>query len=186
MNIVAIYGSPRRGGNSDIMLDTFLSEADPDDQVIKIIPADRQINPCRGCRACEKSGVCVINDKMKYWFDQLLQADRVVISAPIFFYGFPSTLKALIDRSQVLWSRKYLLKETMKLKKGFLLAVGATQGKKLFEGVILTTRFFYDGFNCNYQGEVVFRGFDKKAEITTCFSCLEEIRNAANQFLSIS
>jgi len=182
MNVVALYGSPRRDGNSDSMLDVFLAERNSDDTLIKIIPSELNFSHCRGCRLCEKTGVCAINDEMNGVAETLLQADRVVIGAPIFFYSFPASLKALIDRSQVLWSRKYLLKEEMKLKKGFLLAVGATRGKKLFEGVILTTRFFFDGFNCEYQGEVVFRGFDKKAEISNCLLCLDEIRGAAQRF----
>jgi multimeric flavodoxin WrbA len=182
VNIVAIYGSPRRGGNSDVMLDVFLSSVQPTDTIIKIIPSELSFSQCRGCRVCEKTGVCVFDDEIKKVSNHLLQADRVIISAPIFFYGFPSALKALIDRSQVLWSRKYLLKEGMKLKKGFLLAVGATQGKKLFDGVILSSRFFFDGFHCKYQGEVVFRGFDKKAEIKNCLACLEEIQKAAQNF----
>lgn len=182
MNIVAIYGSPRRGGNSDVMLDLFLSRVQLPDTIVKIIPSEMEFSQCKGCRACEKTGVCVIDDEIKMVSNHLLQADRVIISSPIFFYGFPSALKALIDRSQVLWSRKYLLKEEMKPKKGFLLAIGATQGKKLFDGVILTSRYFFDGFHCEYQGEVVFRGFDKKAEIKNCSTCLEEIRKAAQKF----
>jgi len=162
VNIVAIYGSPRRDGNSDVMLDVFLSQLNSQNTILKIIPSEMDLSQCRGCRACEKTGVCVIDDEMKTASEILLQADRVIISTPIFFYGFPSALKALIDRTQVLWSRKYLLKKKMKPKKGFLLAVGATRGKKLFDGVILTTRFFFDGFNCEYQGDIVFRGFDKR------------------------
>jgi multimeric flavodoxin WrbA len=182
VNVVAIYGSPRRGGNSDVMLDVFLSPVQPTDTIIRIIPSEMKFSQCKGCRACEKTGVCVIDDEIKTVSNHLLQADRVIISAPIFFYGFPSALKALIDRSQVLWSRKYLLKEDLKPKMGFLLAIGATQGKKLFEGVILTSRFYFDGFNCKYQGKVVFRGFDKKAEIKNCQACLEEIKKAAQKF----
>ena len=183
MNIVAIYGSPRRGGNSDSMLDVFLAERDSDDTLIKIIPSELNFSHCHGCRFCEKTGHCAINDEMNGVAETLLQADRVVIGAPIFFYSFPAPLKALIDRSQVLWSRKYFLKEEMKPKKGFLLAVGATKGQKLFEGVVLTTRFFFDGFGCEYQGELVFRGFDKKGDILNCLECIEEIHQAACIFM---
>ena len=119
MNIVAIYGSPRRGGNSDVMLDVFLSPVQPTDTIIRIIPSEMKFSQCKGCRACEKTGVCVIDDEIKTVSNHILQADRVIISAPIFFYGFPSALKALIDRSQVLWSRRYLLKEELKPKKDF-------------------------------------------------------------------
>ncbi|MCX6089688.1 MAG: flavodoxin family protein [Candidatus Atribacteria bacterium] len=183
MEVVAIYGSPRRGGNSEVMMDTFLQEVNPSDRVNRIVASQLHLGFCRGCRSCENTGHCVQKDDMSQVVEFLLLADRVVVSSPVFFYAFPSSLKVLIDRIQVLWSRKYLLKEEMKPKKGFLLAVGATKGKKLFDGIILTTRFFFDGFGCKYSGECVFRGYDKKGEIADCRECREEIRQAACSFL---
>ena len=112
--------------------------------------------------------------------EKLLEADKVVLSSPVFFYGFPASLKALVDRAQVFWSRKYKMGEKFKPKEGFLLAVGATSGEKLFEGMVLTTRYFSMPGDVNIE-EVFFRGFDQGA-IGECQECLEEIKEAGRSF----
>ncbi|HSV32402.1 MAG TPA: flavodoxin family protein [Atribacteraceae bacterium] len=184
MNIFAIMGSPRRGGNTEVMLDTFLAEAGEGFQLTLVIPSELRIHSCRGCRVCERTGECVIDDDMERVAGDILGADRIVVATPVFFYGLPASLKTLVDRTQFLWSRKYFLKQDYPPKKGFLLSVGATGGKKLFAGVILTTRYFFDSFNCAYTGELVFRGFDRKGEIAGCASCLLDIRQAAKTFFA--
>jgi hypothetical protein len=76
----------------------------------------------------------------------------------------------LIDRCQALWSRKYILKDESlgkkgKRRKGFLISVGATKGQKVFDGAILTAKYFFDVLNAEYAGELVFRGIDAKGDI---------------------
>ena len=181
--IVALMGSPRRGGNSEILLDAFLAQRHEGDPCVKLIPVEMDLGFCRGCRFCERMGHCVLHDEMETVYRVLLEADKVVVSAPVFFYGFPAHFKALIDRTQVLWARRYLFKEPMKPKEGFLLSVGATRGEKLFEGVTLTTKYFFDAFGCHYRGGLFFRGFDAKGSIRECSSCLCEVEEAGKSFL---
>ncbi|MEN3185614.1 MAG: flavodoxin family protein [Atribacterota bacterium] len=181
--VVAIMGSPRRGGNSEILLRAFLSGISPNMTLTTLVPSEMDLGFCRGCRFCERMYTCVVQDEMEKIYQILLEADKVVLSAPVFFYGFPAHLKALIDRTQPLWARRYLLKETMKPKEGFLLAVGATRGERLFEGVILTTKYFFDAFGCQYQGGLFFRGFDAKGAIAACTPCLQEVEEAGKSFL---
>ena len=183
MKIVAIMGSPRRGGNSDIMLDAFLSPRDSLHSLEWIVPSRLNLGFCRGCRFCEAMGRCILRDDMDEVGEKLLEADKVVLSSPVFFYGFPASLKALVDRAQVFWSRKYKMGEKFKPKEGFLLAVGATSGGKLFEGIVLTTRYFFDAWGCEYRGGLFFRGFDQKGAIGECQECLEEIKEAGRSFL---
>ena len=75
--------------------------------------------------------------------------------------------KALIDRSQALWARKYVLKQKPPngTRKGAFIAVGATKGDKLFEGSILTVRYFFNTIGVKYSDELLIRGVDKKGEI---------------------
>lgn len=183
MKIVAIMGSPRRNGNSEILLRTFLSAQPQGSSVTVLVPLEMHLEFCRGCRFCEQMGSCVIRDDMEKVYPLLCEADRVVVSAPVFFYGFPAHLKALIDRTQPLWARRYLLKEVMSPKKGFLLAVGATRGQRLFEGVVLTTRYFFDAFGCTYENGLFFRGFDVKGSIADCSQCLRDAEEAGKSFL---
>jgi multimeric flavodoxin WrbA len=132
-------GSPRKGGNSDLLLDAFLAGAGEGGAVWnKISVCDLEISPCLECLDCETTGECVIKDGMEEIYRRLLEADRIVIASPIFFYGLPAQLKALIDRGQALWYRKREERETA--KKGFALLLGATRGKNLFEGSLFTIR----------------------------------------------
>ncbi len=184
MEIIAIMGSPRRGGNCEVLLDEFLRERGKIQEVKTLIPAQMDIGFCRGCRSCESTGHCVLSDDMQGAADLLMGCKGVILSAPVFFYGFPASMKAFIDRMQFLWSRKYFLKKQFEEKKGFLLSVGATRGKRLFEGVKLTTRYFFDSFGCEYSGDAFFRGFDRKGEIAQCGECLQEVRIKATDFFT--
>jgi multimeric flavodoxin WrbA len=103
-------------------------------------------------------------------YPKLLEADIIILASPIFFYGITAWAKALIDRCQALWSRKYILKDESlgkkgKRRKGFLISVGATKGQKVFDGAILTAKYFFDVLNAEYAGELVFRGIDAKGDI---------------------
>lgn len=110
-NVIAIAGSPRRHGNSETLLD-WVSESMVETgniKIEKIVVNECEIKPCLGCNACEKLNKCVIRDYFDILHDKLLDADCILISAPVYCLGLPSGLKALIDRAQVFRSRKYVL-----------------------------------------------------------------------------
>lgn len=182
LKVLGIRGSPRRGGNSDQLLDWFLSGVVGKDEVDVLTPSQLRIHFCRGCRYCESTGFCVIKDDMTEIMAKLLAADRVVVSTPVFFYGLPASLKALVDRVQPLWARRYIFGEKMPEKSGFLLAVGATRGERLFEGVVLTVRYFFDAFGCVYRGGLFFRGFDVRGAVEECAACQEEVKASGRYF----
>jgi len=139
-----------------------------------------EINPCTGCGNCETKGVCIFEDDFTHIFLPAIEkADIIVISSPIYFYAFPSKLKALIDRIQVLWSRKYRLKMDEfkgRERKGILLAVGATGGKDLFDGLRLTAKYFFDAADIKYEQELCYRGIDEKGEMASHPTVLEDIK----------
>lgn len=112
ISVLAISGSPRRHGNSEQLMDWVLSSMmnQPDVSVQKITLVDADIRPCRGCNACEKLNRCVIRDGMDQLHDQIIKADCIVVSSPIYCMSVCSQVKALIDRAQVFRSRKYVLK----------------------------------------------------------------------------
>jgi len=180
--ILGIHGSPREGGNSDILLGECLQgarSAGAGTQTIRA--AALQIGGCRNCGSCQTTGECVFTDDMQKVYPLLDAASRVVISTPIFFYSFPAQLKALIDRAQARWSRRQLTKSAEQRKHydsghGYLLAVGATRGKNLFEGVELTARYFYDALDMQYCGGVFFRGVDEKGAIREKSEALSRAR----------
>ncbi len=168
MRILGIMGSPRIGGNTDLLLNEALKGAEGQGAETERIVVDRlKIAPCREYYGCLKDGNCVIRDDMDAIYLQLLQADGIILASPMFFYGLTSQAKALIDRSQALWARKYVLKQKPpnSTRRGAFIAVGATKGDKLFEGSILTMRYFFNTIGVKYTEELLVRSIDRKGEI---------------------
>ncbi len=168
MKVLGIMGSPRIKGNTDLLLDAALDGAKSQGAGIEKLVVDKlNIAPCKEYYGCLKDGNCVIRDDMDQVYPTLLEADRVIIASPIFFYGVSSQLKALIDRSQALWARKYVLKQNPpdSGRKGAFIAVGATRGQKLFDGSILTIKYFFKTIGVHYADELLIPGVDKRGEI---------------------
>jgi multimeric flavodoxin WrbA len=171
MRVLGLFGSPRRGGNTELLLEEALKGAESEGaEVERIYLSDYTITPCKECHGCDQTGHCVILDDMQKIYPRLLEADIIILASPIFFYGVTAWAKALIDRSQALWARKYLLKDPSlgkegKKRKGFLISVGATKGQKVFEGAVLTAKYFFDVLNAEYMGELLFKGVEAKGDI---------------------
>lgn len=161
-------GSPRIKGNTDLLLDEALRGAQSQGAEVEKLVVDKlNIAPCREYYRCLKDGNCAIRDDMDDIYPKLLDADRVIVASPIFFYGLTSQVKALIDRSQAIWARKYVLKQNLpdSGRKGAFIAVGATRGEKLFDGSILTVKYFFKTIGVKYVDELLIPGVDKKGEI---------------------
>lgn len=190
MMILGINGSPRQKGNSEYLMSIFMAEMKRKGHDTRILSAPRlKIKPCIGCGNCETKGVCIFNDEFTSIFlPEMIRADGVVISSPVYFYGFPAALKALIDRIQVMWSRKYRLKLGEfqgRNRKGILLAAGATKGKDLFDGMKLTARYFFDAADIHYHGDLCYRGMDEKGAMEKHPSVIEDIRHLASDLEAI-
>jgi multimeric flavodoxin WrbA len=160
-------GSPRLKGNTDRLLDEALWGAQGEGAAVEKIVVDKlKISPCREYYGCAKDGNCVIRDDMDAIYPKLLEADVVIVASPMFFYALSAQLKALIDRCQALWARQYLLKQDIGTgRKGAFIAVGATRGKQLFDGPVLTMKYFFQAIGAGYTDELLVRGVDKRGEI---------------------
>ena len=171
MLIVGLQGSPRKGGNTDTLLAAFLEKAGRAGAAVKTIQVARAgIVPCKGCGYCETHGTCVIaDDPMSTEIYGLLrQADLVVAATPVYFYGASAQLKVLIDRCQTLWSRKYVYKLKDPLagtRKGLLLSVAASRGRQLFDGIHLSTKYFFDAIDAAFSHALTYRGIESKGAI---------------------
>ena len=168
LKVLGIMGSPRIKGNTDLLLDEALRGAQGQGAKVEKLVVDKlKIAPCREYYGCVKDGNCVIRDDMDNIYPKLLDADCVIVASPIFFYGLTSQVKALIDRCQALWARKYILKQRLpdSARKGAFIAVGATRGKKLFDGSILTVKYFFKTIGVKYVDELLVRGVDRRGEI---------------------
>ena len=180
MKVLGIYGSPRPGGNSDLLLDKVLEGAgSAGAEIQRIYVREMKISGCQECGGCDKTGECVIPDEMQQIYPKLLDSEILFLSSPIFFYGLPSQAKALVDRSQAMWSKRVLEKSPEQRKRydhgrGYLIAVGATKGKNLFDGVQLTAKYFFDALDKSYEGGLFFRAIEGKGSIREHPAALEE------------
>ena len=169
MQVLGILGSPRRGSNTELLLDSALSGArSRGAETAKIVVSEMDIRPCQELYHCALDGTCSIQDDMRQLYGQLAAADCVVLASPIFFYGLTSQAKALVDRCQALWVRRHVLKSWLpddNVRKGALIAVGATRGPRLFDGVVLTCRYFFEAIGVSYADELLVRGVDGKAQV---------------------
>jgi multimeric flavodoxin WrbA len=159
MLVLGLQGSPRKKGNTNYLLSTFMDEAEKFGARTQVVDAThKNIIPCKEYIVCEKKGFCPIDDDMKDEIYPLLrEADVIVLASPVFFYNVTAQLKALIDRSQTLWARKYKLNLTdpaRNYRRGFLLSVGATKGKNLFEGIDLTAQYFFEPTGASKTREI--------------------------------
>ncbi len=167
LKVLGIMGSPRIKGNTDLLLNEALKGARSQRaETEKIIVDKLKISPCREYYGCLRDGNCTIRDDMDAIYPKLLSADAIIVAYPIFFYALSAQLKALINRCQALWASKYVLKNlNVPKRKGAFIAVGATRGAKLFEGPILTVKYFFKVINVEYVDELLIRGVDKRGEI---------------------
>ena len=111
----------------------------------------------------------------------LREADVVVAATPIFFFNMTAQLKALVDRCQTFWARKYRfgLKDPLcKQRKGVLLAVGATKFKNLFDGLELGVEYFFDALDADYARSLTYGGIEHPGDIDKHATVQEDARRA--------
>lgn len=188
MDILALHLSPRKNGNSEVMLDEFIRGAeDAGASVEKFSVADHRIEPCTGCAVCETTGECVItDDDMGPLYPKLASAPMVVVSTSLFFYDVPAAGKALVDRTQPLWASRYIFKKTDTLRpegQGFLLALGATKGKDLFMPVNLCVKYFFDSIGMPKDFDsLCFRRVEKLGDMKDNPEYLAQVYEAGRAF----
>jgi len=190
MKVLGIYGSPRKGGNSDALLDKALEGASSAGAAVsRVYARDLKMSGCIECGGCDRTGKCVVEDDMQTVYPLLDEAQVIFISSPIFFYGVTAQVKALIDRGQALWARKMLSRSSADAgdtrdRKGYLIAVGATRGQNLFEGSQLTARYFFDALSMSYHGGIFFRRLEKKTAALENPESLQEAFNLGRKAVS--
>ncbi|MBW2093561.1 MAG: NAD(P)H-dependent oxidoreductase [Deltaproteobacteria bacterium] len=187
MFVLGLQGSPRKKGNTASLLSTFLEEAAKRGAHTRQLDVARMhIDPCQECGTCDRKGFCPLEDDMQEVYHLLWKADLIVMATPMFFYGPTAQLKALIDRSQALWARKYTHKLTdpgRKWRKGFLLAVGATKGKNLFEGTQMTAKYFFDAVGAHFEGTLGYRMIEHVGDIDHHPTAFADAREKAAELI---
>ena len=187
--LLAVYGSPRKGGNSSVLLEYFLEGVkDSPFEIERVYLRDLHFSHCTECGRCAKTGMCVIKDDMQPLYDKLLNYERIVVSCPVFFLGPPAITKAFLDRTQALWNRKYLLginpvPEGVQ-KRGFLLSVCGFKGsERIFSCNRTIVKAVYSSCGFSYAGELLFSGIDHFGDIKKHESARGDAQKAGKEFV---
>jgi len=180
--ILAFYGSPRRQGNSATLLRQAVAGArQAGADVEEIVLRDLKLSPCLEIYGCRKTGRCAIQNDFQTIHDKIEASSGIMLASPIFFYTVSAHTKALMDRCQSFWVKKYWIdKVPFKVKryrrKGLFIAVGATHGNKLFDGVLLTVNYFFDAIDTEPWGRLLCRGLDFQGDVAKHPEYLEQAR----------
>jgi multimeric flavodoxin WrbA len=138
-------------------------------QTEEIFLRDLKISPCLEIYACKKDGQCPIPDDMQSLYPKLAEVDALALASPIFFYAVSAQAKAFIDRCQALWARKYLLKRPIAPgkphRRGIFLSVGGSKGSKIFDGPLMTAKYFFDALDMTFYRALLFQSIDAKDDI---------------------
>ena len=188
MLVLGLQGSPRIGGNTDALLTAFLERAsEMGAETTRIDVAEMSISPCIGCRSCERTGFCPIDDETPEVFFLIRRADLVVLASPVYFFGVTAFMKALIDRCQVFWSRKYIhkLKDPGDgVRKGIYLSVGGSKGENLFDGLKLTAKYFFVAIGASFEGGLGFRKIEAIGDIERHPTAINEVKERAGELVA--
>lgn len=189
MKILAIAGSPRRGGNTDLLLEEAIAGArDAGGKIERVTLCELQIAPCRHCDGCLTEGRCVIEDDMQSLYPRMREADRLILASPVFFMGIAAQTKAMIDRCQALWALKYVLKQPVALnldrqRKGLFLSVGGTGFSNLFEPSLATIKSFFVVLDMKLAGALTYARIDEKGAIRRHPTALQEAYEAGSRLV---
>lgn len=179
MNILAFLGSPRVGGNSEILLNETLKAVDPSKHKILFFRLNQMdIKPCQNCGGCDETGICVIQDAMGEIYDAIRKADRIILASPIFFFSLSAQTKIMIDRCQAFWCEKYLLKRSLSSgqpgRKGLLLLVGGMKSEIGVKCGDATAKAFFRSISITEHETLSFLSVDAKGAINDHPSALKQ------------
>ncbi len=190
MFVSGFMGSPRKKGNTQFLLSLFLEKLEGHGVKTELINVTKKnILPCTGCGHCETKGTCPLDDDMqKDILPVLKKSDIIIIASPVYFYNVPSQLKAMIDRCQTLWSRKYKLQindPSENSRKGYMLAVGATQGKALFDSIEMTLKYLFDSAGADFAGRLAYTKVDEPGALKKHISVISDVENEASKLFNL-
>jgi multimeric flavodoxin WrbA len=182
--ILAVYGSPRREGNTSTLLKSAVRGArDAGARVEEVVLRDLKMSPCLEVYGCRETGRCVLQDDFQSLHDQLVACRGLMLASPIFFYTVSAHTKIFMDRCQAFWVKKYMIENEEfgkrdAVRKGLFISAGATRGKKLFEGTLLTIKYFFDVLDMEVWRALLYRGLDSEGDVLAARDYLDEAYQA--------
>ena len=158
--VLILNGSARKGGNTDLLVESFTAGVKKSIDVETIRVSDFNVRPCRGCNACKESetGRCVVHDDMMFFWEKLSKADVLIIASPVYFYGISATLKTVIDRLHA------PARVELPIKKLGLLLVAASSDPTVFDPIKSQYEKILSYFKLQNAGIVCIGGVEKPGD----------------------
>ena len=158
-------------------------------EVEEIVLRDLKMSPCLEIYGCKNAGECRLKDDFQKTRDRILASHGLMLASPVFFYTVSAHTKILMDRFQSLWVKKYWVDPMHRgpqkaQRKGLFIAVGATKGKKLFDGIHLVATYFFDAIDANFSGSMTYPGIETSADFQNKPDLSTEISRTAHALMS--
>jgi multimeric flavodoxin WrbA len=184
IKVLAFATSPRRHGNSETLLDWLLAAMGEDESVSieKYALSELNISPCRGCNSCERINRCVQDDDMTWVLEKIAAADCVILASPVFCLGICAQAKALVDRTQVFRSRKFVLHlpvappEKKGKRRGVFISTAGQDWDIVFDGAVMSMKCFFHVSDIHDRDirYLLIRGVDEKGAVEKHQTAREE------------
>ncbi|GAB4483444.1 MAG: flavodoxin family protein [Thermodesulfovibrionales bacterium] len=189
MNVIAFLGSPRKDGNSDLLLQEAVRGAQEAGASVRTFVLNlMRIKPCQNCDGCVKNGQCIFDDDMKEIYDAIRSADRIILASPIFFFGLSAQTKTMIDRCQSFWCEKYLLNRPIPEgpcgRKGLLMLVGGMKKEVGVQCSEATAKAFFRTISVPEHATLSYLSVDAKGAILEHPAALAEAFQAGRMLAS--
>lgn len=172
IRVIGVSGSPHRHGNTETLLDAFLEGAgDAGAEVEKVVLSALHYASCRGCNACHRTGECVLKDDAVDLLERMAGADILAVASPIYSMGITAELKALVDRAQYLWARRFVTQtlgyspEHLGGHHGVYLGTAGSDWPGVFEGAFPVVRALFSGLGFEYAANLVYDAMDRHGGI---------------------
>jgi multimeric flavodoxin WrbA len=192
MKVIAFLGSPRKDGNTELLLKEAIKgiEASGSPSGSEVFNLNiMKISPCQDCGGCDETGKCIVEDEMSRIYNAIRTADRIILASPVFFFGLSAQTKIMIDRCQAFWCEKYLLKKPIPEgkfgRKGLLLLVGGMEKEDGIKCSEATAKAFFRTISVPEHKTLSVLGVDAKGSILKHPTALKDAYEAGRELVRI-
>ena len=158
MKILALIGSPRKGSNTDLLVDQILDGSKAGNHTgVKLYLYDSEILPCIDCRACKRGRfVCPLNDGMRKIYPKMEKADLIIFGTPNYWYGPTGKMKLLIDRM-----RPFVANKKLKGRKWVIVSPSA-EGPNSCRLLVEMLRLSCDYLGMKFVGKILAKAYERE------------------------
>lgn len=183
MKVVGFVGSPREGGNTDILVNEVLSGAAEKGADTKVFHLNTlNIKGCQACYHCKSHEGCAIQDDMQSLYDEIIQADAIVLGTPIYMWQMTGQTKIFLDRFYALINSDLAPKHDGKKEMVFVVAQGAGEANAFKSYIEHTVNMFNYG-KLHVSDIVIAAGMGAKGDVKQHHDVITQAKTAGKELV---